>query len=111
MMIPTVMTADILKTDIYRRMGPIVNERTVMKGTLMKINSLHKWVAGLMGVLLFCSLPFPSIMRGGEYKYDNYVWLSADQDLQEKDFTDICFINEWEADWDAIQQKAILSEP
>ncbi|MDD4664168.1 MAG: copper amine oxidase N-terminal domain-containing protein [Caldisericia bacterium] len=68
-----------------------------MKGTLMKINILNKWIVGVMSVLLLFSLQFPIIMHGGEYKYDNYVWLSADQDLQEKDFTDICFINEWDA--------------
>ncbi|MCE5223096.1 hypothetical protein LLG10_02755, partial [bacterium] len=65
---------------------------------MMKTNGFYKVTACLMGVLLFFFFFFfsPDIMRGGEYKYDNYVWLSADQDLQENDFTDICFINEWD---------------
>lgn len=63
----------------------------------MKMNILNKWVASLMSVIFIFPLLFSDILLGGEYKYDNYVWLSANQNLTENEFTDICFINEWDA--------------
>ena len=72
-----------------------MNHKNAFK--MQKTNLLYHVTAGLMGVLLLFFFFSPGIMRGGEYKYDNYVWLLADQNLQENDFTDICFINEWDA--------------
>jgi hypothetical protein len=41
-------------------------------------------------------LGMTEISRGGEYKYDNYYWLSANINLTENDFINIAYFEEWD---------------
>lgn len=53
------------------------------------------WLSLLLSLfILFAGTP--KISQGGEYKYDNYYWLSANVNLEETDFIDIVYMEEWD---------------